>query len=339
MPTLPQLDIKTKLNHSPHVVILGAGASRACCPNGDRAGLKLPVMSDFIDIVGIADIIRKSGHEPSGNFEAIYDGIHRNGSPAELDELDKATKKYFGRLKLPHQPTLYDYLVLSLRPKDLIITFNWDPLLPQAYQRWRHLGAVLPQLAFLHGNVDIGVDLEKKVSGFLSDEPYPDRTLQPTRLLYPIEQKNYNTDPFIADQWLMATNFLNHAYYVTVYGYSAPISDVEARSLLLKAWQENTTRELAQINIVDIRDPAEVEPLWSDFIVHNHGGASTDFTYNILRRHPRRSCESFAFTTLQQQPWHEDPFPVAQSLAELEEWVMPLIKEEATGQLSGKPHH
>jgi hypothetical protein len=339
MPTLPQLDIKTKFNHSPHVVILGAGASRACCPDGDRTGLKLPTMNDFIDVVGIDDIISKSGYNPSGNFETIYDKIYRSGPQAALDELDKATRKYFGNLQLPDHPTLYDYLVLSLRPKDLIVTFNWDPLLPQAYRRWRHLGAVLPELAFLHGNVDIGVDLKKKVSGFLSDEPYPDRTLEPTRLLYPVEQKNYNADPFIADQWLRATEFLNHAYYVTVYGYSAPTSDVEARSLLLDAWQRNTTRELAQISIIDIRDPTEVELAWSDFIVRNHGGASTDFTGNILKRHPRRSCESFAFATLQQQPWREDPFPVAKSLTELEQWVAPLIKEEAAGQLSGKPHH
>ena len=31
----------------PHVVLLGAGASRAVCTNGDKHGRKLPLMSDL----------------------------------------------------------------------------------------------------------------------------------------------------------------------------------------------------------------------------------------------------------------------------------------------------
>ena len=105
-------------------------------------------------------------------------------------------------------PTLYDYLLLSLRQKDIIVTFNWDPLLPQAYKRWRHLGAILPEILFLHGNIDIGIDYEKKKFGFMSDEPYPGRKLAPTRLLYPVEQKNYSSDDFVAEQWRKAAGGL-----------------------------------------------------------------------------------------------------------------------------------
>jgi hypothetical protein len=199
--------------------------------------------------------------------------------------------------------------MLSLRPKDIIVTFNWDPLLPQAYKRWRHLGAVLPELLFLHGNIDIGFDRDKNVFGFMSDEPYPGRKLVPTRLLYPVDQKDYNADTFIAEQWKKTTDYLAEAYYVTVYGYSAPTIDVEARALLLKSWKENPTRELAQLSIVDIREPSEVEISWADFIIESHSGASRDFSYSNLMRHPRRSCEAFAFATLQQDPWREDQFP------------------------------
>jgi hypothetical protein len=56
---LPDLDIKTGYNHSPHVAILGAGASRACCMMGDRHGRKLPLMVDLIECVGIGDVISK----------------------------------------------------------------------------------------------------------------------------------------------------------------------------------------------------------------------------------------------------------------------------------------
>jgi hypothetical protein len=74
-PTMPGLNIKTRFNHSPHVVILGAGASRACCPSGDRNGRKLPLMADFVESVGLEDIIRASGHQPAGNVETTYSNI------------------------------------------------------------------------------------------------------------------------------------------------------------------------------------------------------------------------------------------------------------------------
>jgi hypothetical protein len=81
---VPRYDITTGFAHSPHVVILGAGASRACCMKGDRHGRKLPLMNDFVDCVGIEDLICKSGHDPSINFEAIYSRIHRDGDTAAL---------------------------------------------------------------------------------------------------------------------------------------------------------------------------------------------------------------------------------------------------------------
>lgn len=339
MPTLPALNVKTRINESPHVVILGAGASKACCPTGDLHGKTLPTMADIVDTVDLRESLEQKGYAIEDNFENIYSKIHSSGDQGTLTEFDNKIREYFGALRLPSTPTLYDYLILSLRPKDAIITFNWDPLLPQAFQRWRHLGKCLPAIHFLHGNVDIGIDTERKISCFLTDKSPPDYKIVPTKLLYPIEKKDYNTDPFIADQWGAASFFLSSAYYVTIYGYSAPDSDVEAKALLLKAWQENSTRTLAQFDILDIREPETVEKAWHEFITGNHGGASTDFSYNMLKRHPRRTCEALAFATLQQQPWQEDPFPDAKTLDELERWIAPIIAEEQTGKLSGKPHH
>ncbi len=338
--TLPALDIGTGVNHSPHIVILGAGASRACCPKGDRNGRQIPLMADIIDCVGLTDLIRNCGQPIDGNFETVYSAIYRAGDKAALNEIDQKTRTYFSALELPDHVTVYDYLVLSLRQKDMIITFNWDPLLVQSFKRWRHLGAVLPELIFLHGNVDIGVDLESMVSGILSDTTYPDRKLCPTPLLYPVDQKDYKKDPFVADQWRRATDRIGDAYYMTIFGYSAPTTDVEAVSLLHEAWKTNSTHRLAQISMIDIRDEAEVIASWSDFIVANHhSGVLPSFDGSILMRHPRRSCEAFAFATLQQAPWHEDPFPINCTCNELEAWLEPLISEEATGKLAGNPHH
>jgi hypothetical protein len=303
-------------------------------------------MNDFIECLGIEDVIRKSGHDPHGNFEAIYSQIYRTGNSSVLNELNSTIRDYFSKITIPDVPTVYDYLVVSMRSKDVIITFNWNPLLPQAYKRWRHLGAVLPQLLFLHGNVDIGVDIDKRAIGFLSDGPYPGHTLVPSKLLYPIDKKNYNDDPFVSESWRITTNYLSDAYNITIFGYSAPTTDVEARALLLKAWKDNLSRELAYISIVDIRDPLEVKKSWADFDLDDPArnrrvGASSEFLRSDLIRHPRRSCEAFAFATLQQDPWRADPFPPLEtiSLAQLEAWITPVIEEEHSGRLSGKPLH
>lgn len=35
---------------------------------------------------------------------------------------------------MTESPTIYDYLLLSLRKKDVVATINWDPLLVQALE-------------------------------------------------------------------------------------------------------------------------------------------------------------------------------------------------------------
>lgn len=56
-----------------HVVILGAGASCAAIPKGDKYGRKISAMSGFIDKLGLNEIISKvSIHTSSDNLEDIY---------------------------------------------------------------------------------------------------------------------------------------------------------------------------------------------------------------------------------------------------------------------------
>ncbi len=51
----------------PHVVLLGAGASRAAFPTGDVSGKRLPVMDDLVQTIGIAPLFEKFKIAPSGN--------------------------------------------------------------------------------------------------------------------------------------------------------------------------------------------------------------------------------------------------------------------------------
>lgn len=57
---------------------------------------------------------------------------------------------------------------------------------------------------------------------------------------------------------------------VTIFGYSAPKSDVEAIAMLKKAWGAVEDRKFEEIEIVDLCDEDEVIKSWDDFIYTNH---------------------------------------------------------------------
>jgi hypothetical protein len=149
--------INTVMGGGGHVVILGAGASIASTlRNSELNGKKLPSMDNFIDIVGLGDIVESIPKQlVAKNFEELYSNLHKvNPESDEIIEMENRVYRYFSDMKLPEEPTIYDYIVLSLRSKDLIATFNWDPFLFQALQRNFQV-ADIPNSAFLHGSVII----------------------------------------------------------------------------------------------------------------------------------------------------------------------------------------
>jgi hypothetical protein len=330
MPRLPALDITLNVNHSPHVVILGAGASLAACPRGDANGLRLPVMANLVSVLGLEPLLSKAGVEQSatGNFELIYDRIASDDAYRDLRlEVNAIVRSYFASLQLPEDVTLYDQLLLSLRPKDLVATFNWDPFLLQAYERNRQMG--LPRIAFLHGNVNLGYCPEHRRKGYLTQNCEAcGRSFEPSPLLFPISKKEYRSHPLLADEWDELTATLRHAYLLTIFGYAAPSSDAAAREIFVEAWEGNETRELAQIEVIDILPRRLLYERWSDLIVGHHWSSFTRFSHVWQHNHPRRSCETFAFATLQQDPWANTPIPRFRRLDRLHEWMRPFLKEE-----------
>jgi hypothetical protein len=338
MPRLPLLDVKANACYSPHVVILGAGASRAAFPNGDREGRRIPLMNDFVDVLGLRPILLEAGVDnPDGNFEDIYQGLltdDRTNSVAR--KVEQLIAEFFSSLQLPDHVTLYDELIVSLRPKDIIATFNWDPFLLQAYSRNLEVRR-LPRVVFLHGNVVSGVCHDHRKKGFLWETCNEcGKPLTPTKLLYPIQDKNYSSDPFIENEWEELRDHLQRAYILTIFGYSAPASDVEAKALMREAWVANQTRELAQISIVDIRHRVDLQATWAPFFVRNHYGIN-DKLNGLLLGHPRRSCDAFAMATLQQRPCKENRLPRFEKLSDLQTWVMPLVAAEERLETSGTP--
>lgn len=339
MPSLPPLDIKKNTNHAPHVVILGAGASLAALPTGDVAGRKLPLMKNLVEVVGLKALLASHGiMDGYDDFEALYDTLASSACHRVLlDELEAMIHAYFSKMRLPPEPTLYDLLLLSLRKKDVIATFNWDPFLAEAVKRNRNIKN-LPKVLFLHGNVDVGICLEHENKGFLEHEcSVCGKPLEPTPLLFPVKRKDYISNPFIKAEWDELRWYLKQCYLLTIFGYSAPETDFEARSILFNGWKENTTQELAQIEIVDIKDWEELKANWSTFFVREHYSIHNRIDDSLSFMYVRRSCDAFAMATLQQRPWKENRYPDFITLNQLHEWLTQLTLEEESGFLSGKP--
>lgn len=319
------------VNNSPHAVLLGAGASAASFPNGDANRKKLPVMNNFIETLGLSKILDKEGiPRENSNVEEIYADLISDKKCESLNKrVEGIIHKYFSEMEIPDEPTLYDYLILSLRDKDLIATFNWDPLLLQAYKRHIHIKR-LPKLAFLHDNVGIGICHSDRVMGYIGTFCNKcKKPLSPVRLLYPIKQKNYSSDPVIEDQWKLLKNTLKIAYFLTIFGYGAPVSDIDAINLMLAIWKNNPTLELAQIDIIDIKPKEQLEKTWSKFIVRQHFGICNDFLNSYQARYPRRSCDALAAATLMLNPFRENRFPKVKTIDELHKWIEPLLEDEA----------
>ena len=328
--SLPVID--GNVNHSPHVVILGAGASIASnIHNGERFGKELPSMLNLVEIVGLEEILEKYKITYVGeNFESLYSKLAIEPEHNDLvSELEVKIREYFESMDLPFTPTIYDYLILSLRKKDFIATFNWDPFLMQAYARCSRYTHELPQIAFLHGNVESGVCMKDYTVGHIWMKcSQCGNKFEPVNLLYPVEEKNYSEDPVIKNDWDRLREYLSEAYYLTIFGYSAPVSDAEAKELMLSVWKENKLSQLNQVDIIDICEEKELHQTWDDFILRSHYSTHKSIFESYLFHHPRRSCDAFSEATLMLRPKPENPFPNFDTMDELYNWVKPLIAEE-----------
>lgn len=277
-----------------HTVILGAGATIAAIPNGDKNGKKSSVMSGLIEKLHLQDVLRDIKLETtSDNLEDIYSELFARPECAEARmELERRLYAYFASLELPDEPTVYDLLVLSLTEKDVIATFNWDPLLIQAYVRCHRITNRLPHLFCLHGNVAISYCEEHNEFGTTDAVcPVCGKVPPPIKLLYPVKEKNYKDDSYIRQCWEATEQAIEQSSTITIFGYSAPSSDVEAVELLKKAWGGSQKRQLEEVSVIDVVDEDTMLERWKDFIYSHHYKYTNSFFDSYLGMFPRRSCE------------------------------------------------
>lgn len=321
-----------------HIVVLGAGASIASAlRNPEMNGLSLPSMSNLAKVIPMNDLLRGVPEDLySDNFETLYSNLFSdNPRNRILSEMNNRIYEYFASMRLPAVPTIYDYLVMSLRDRDMIASFNWDPFLYQAWCRNYGHGSK-PGLCFLHGNVAIGFDEKTKRLGPANSISRDGKmTFVPTQLLFPVANKEYDSDPFISLEWDILRGRLasDTTKRVTIFGYSAPVTDVEAKRLMSEAWGTPNSRNMEQFELIDIRPEDEVCNSWNNFIHTHHYDYCTDFFQSSIARYPRRTSEAFfyQYEPMTAEEAFVEEYPIPQGLASLEEmwnWYQPFIEKE-----------
>ena len=329
----------------PHLVILGAGASKDSMPNGDAEGRPLPVMNEFISTLGLTDYIgRIEGVPKTDNIEDVYSWLANQEQFAEERfVVENEIREYFSNITLPNTLTKYDLLVLSLRQKDCIATFNWDGLLVQAYQRMQKITSDLPQMVFLHGNVEVGYCPKCNTYGYWFAKCHKcGEQLREVPLLYPVKNKNYQKDEFISEQWKILDDYISKAALITIYGYSAPKTDVEAINIIKKAFARlGTPRYFDIVEIIEHPkfDTKNISEAWLDLseMARDHLKLRRSVFDSYMFKNPRRSLEFLHKNRIASSWWGESTIKFTPDDIEkdntfaLETKVIPLLENEYSG--------
>lgn len=321
----------------PHVVILGAGASMAALPHRDKNRKPITCMDNFFENLGMKDLIANLPLKTqSKNLEDIYSEVEERSKSESLflkakEEIENCVFDYFNFFTIPDEPTIYDFLLLSLREKDLIASFNWDPILIQAGNRLIEKGLILnnrlPKTVFLHGNVGVIYDPNKKAVSMHSR--YDSNLGEKCSLLFPVAQKDYTNNVVIKDSWAMVKEYLRRAYILTIFGYSAPKTDIEAVETLKEAWNFYGKKLIEEIEIIDKLDKKELKIKWHNFSEGTHLHCAENFFESMCGKYPRRTTEQlFDVTMLSILRTDNRGFKSGMSFDDIKQFIKPLLLDE-----------
>jgi hypothetical protein len=135
----------------------------------------------------------------------------------------------------------------------------------------------------------------------------------------------------IQREWAAAQNYLRHAFWFTIFGYSAPVTDVEAKQLLKEAWGEVEDRRMEQTEIINRpgADHDELRETWNPFIHTHHYEIHESFYESWIANHPRRTLEAYVHQYLDAKFIENNPVPSDfVTVEELVAWFQPLFDAE-----------
>lgn len=179
----------------------------------------------------------------------------------------------------------------------------------------------MPNLAFLHGNLSVGYCAKDDVVGVAGlrcrrcGDPF-----EVSKLLYPVREKDYASDPGIARQWRELRRGFKSAFMITVFGYSAPKTDVAAVAAMKEAWGTPDDRSMEQTSFITIQDEDEVREAWRPFIHSHHYEVHANFYDSWLANHPRRTGEAYLSQYIDAKFIPDNPIPKDLDFPELWQW-------------------
>ena len=231
-----------------HLVILGAGSTIATIPKGDKNGEFSYTLDNLLNDKCFASFVEKvqALDYQTDDVEALCNQLYKEGKPL-YDEFESLVRKKYASLELPEEFTILDRLVLSLTPNDAIVSFNWDDLVIQAYQRMSEYvpEEMLPILAFPHGNAQAVYNNKHYTSKrIVTGANWIDSPLN-----MPVDEIDYKSDVFINSQWHILDFYMRNAQMITFFGYRGPSSDEQDLKHLDELFAKNEICD--KIEIID----------------------------------------------------------------------------------------
>lgn len=323
--------VEAPVRIEPHVVILGAGASKAAFQRGDVNGRLVPLMNELPEILGDPwrELVEDANLEGI-DFESQFTRLREcPRHQSRLNEIESMLLEHFSSLTLPDVPTIYDYLVLGLREKDIIATFNWDPFLMLAHARNRTISK-LPEIRFLHGCVQYASCPDHDVLGQPGERcPMCRKQLTKSSIMFPYGDKDYARDGIIARDWASVTERLKEAFHLTIFGYSGPATDYKAKKLLLDGWKQTPMRRFSHVEIIDIGGADDLRRNWREFIPFHHDMVNESFWDSTIAIWPRRTAEYKTAASLCGTVSERIGPMMTESLEELQKWYAEIADAES----------
>ena len=305
-----------------HLVILGAGSTIATIPNGDKNGEESYTLANLLKDKTFTSFLEKVQRNFSTNdVEDLCKQLYKEDRPLYY-EFESLVRKKYARLELPEEFTILDRLVLSLTSNDAIVSFNWDDLVIQAYQRMSDYvpEEMLPILAFPHGNAQTVYNNKHYTSKRIVTNPgWFDSPLN-----MPVDEIDYKSDVFINSQWHILDFFMRNAQMITFFGYRGPDSDEQDLKHLDELFAKNEICDKIEIIDKDQESAVEVAKRLERFKMQpNWLYPCADFWHSTIAKYPRRTL-----SVLDNWNYSVRTSAKEESLAEFLKHIGPLIEEE-----------
>ena len=315
-----------------HLVILGAGSTIATIPQGDKKGEKSYTLANLLSDPSLMPFVQKvhDKNYRTDDVEELCNQLYKNDINL-YNEFETLIRKKYGSLELPMRFTILDRLVLSLTPNDAIVSFNWDDLIIQAYQRMSYFvpDKMLPILAFPHGNAQAAYSKTHYTSRRVITN---DRNWLDSPLNMPVDEVDYKSNLFIKSQWHILEFYIRNAKMITFFGYRGPKSDEQDLQHLDEIFVKNKICDKIEIIDKDLHEAQIVAKNLVRFkMQENWVYTCPDFWHSSIAKYPRRTLHSL------ENNWNytSKTSVKEETLAEFMGHVGPLIEEEQN-ELDGK---